>query len=173
MESRFYMRPFKQIVAGIDPGLGTTGWGVIQCLEGGGALYIASGSARADPKAPLAERLLYIERHIAEMIAEYRPERLAIEKAFAGASIESAFLLGSARAACLIAAARAHIPIFEYAPTHIKKTITGTGRADKQQIGFMIRTLLPQSQPNSEHEADALAVALTESWQNNRLKEVS
>ena len=166
------MRPSKdisevnisEIIAGFDPGLRATGWGVIRRSKDGRLAHIASGTIKPDVKAPLAERLFDLEQQIDRVFSEYQPMQAAIEKAFAGVSISSAFLLGQARAACLIAAARAGVPIAEYAPTAIKKAVIGFGRADKHQITFIIGKLLPGAAPETDHAADALAIALCHGW---------
>jgi crossover junction endodeoxyribonuclease RuvC len=165
------MRPnYNNVIVGLDPGLITTGWGLIH-REGSRLTAIASGSIVPNKKSPLGEKLLFIETNLDEMLKEFRPQLGGVEKAFAGASIESAFLLGSARSACLTALARARVEVVEFAPTHIKKSITGRGRADKQQMSYMVKTLLPTSQCQNDHEADALAIALTAGWQSKTLKE--
>lgn len=164
------MRQFNNIIIGFDPGLRTTGWGVIS-LTGSNLTSIASGSITPDPKKALGDRLLFIEKNVSEVVKEFKPHKAGIEKAFVGVNVESAFLLGAAQAACLISISRHAIPILQYAATHIKKVITGSGRADKTQISYMVKALLPTSQYKNEHEADALAIALTAAWEKTPLKE--
>ncbi len=165
------MRPSKdisEIIIGIDPGLRWTGWGVIgRRARDGAQVHVASGTIGPDTKAPLAERLLDLEQNIDQVLRTYQPAQAAIEKAFVGMSIPSAFLLGQARAACLIAAARASVPIVEYAPTAVKKAVIGFGRARKHQIAFIISKLLPAAAPETDHEADALAIALCHAFRGS------
>ena len=153
------------VIMGIDPGLNQTGWGVVE-MEGGRVSHIASGTIKVKPRNRLAHKLLEIESGLGEHLSRFRPTHIAIEKAFMGASVSSAFLLGSARAACLIASARYGLEPSEYAPTLIKKTIAGAGRADKKRMSQMVKHYLPQASPNSEHAADALAIALVDGFQH-------
>ena len=163
------MRRSKEIILGFDPGLRATGWGVIRRAQDGAMTHIASGTIKPDTKIALAERLFFLESQADRVLIAYQPTLAAIEKAFVGASIPAAFSLGQARAACFIAAARAGVPITEYAPTAVKKAVIGSGRANKQQIGFIIGKLLPGSAPETDHAADALAIALCHGWRAHRL----
>ena len=161
---------YNNIIIGIDPGLQTTGWGVIHA-EGSRLTAIACGSISPRKQLPLEKKLLLIEKSLDDILLEYKPYKAGLEKTFAGASMEAAFLLGAARACCLVALARADVEVNEFAATHIKKTISGRGRADKQQMSFMVKTLLPTSQCQNDHEADAFAIALTANWHSTTLKE--
>ncbi len=173
MASLYFMRPsFENIVLGIDPGLQTTGWGVIEAV-GSSLTPVACGSIAPDVDSPLGVRLLFIEKGLDKVLKEFRPISAGIEEAFAGASIASAFLLGAARAACLISCARAGVGVEDLAATQIKKAITGSGRADKKQMGYMVKTLLPTCTCQNDHEADAFAIAMTASWRRAELKVAS
>lgn len=158
---------YPNVVVGIDPGLQTTGWAFISC-EGSKVFAIASGSISPAKNIPLGARLLTIENELDKILNEYRPALAGVEKTFVGISVEAAFLLGASRAACLTALARNKVLVEDIAPTQVKKSITGRGRASKEQIGFMVKTLLPASQSQNDHEADAFALALTASWKKDR-----
>ncbi len=144
---------------GLDPGLRATGWGVVDA-EGNLLSAVANGTVRTDGKAPLAERLYVIFSAIKEIIREYSPQECAIEETFVNKNPLSTLKLGHARAAAMLAGADANLPVAEYAPNAVKKAIVGAGHADKQQMGAMVRMLLPGHIPESEDAADALAVAI-------------
>jgi len=155
------MRAMQQAIRiiGIDPGLNATGWGIIDCA-GQRLSHVASGTVRADAKAQLAARLVSILRALEKVIAEHRPHEAAIEETFVNRDARSALKLGQARGAAMLAPALAGLPVHEYAPNRIKKTVVGAGHADKRQIGAMVRMLLPRAAPDSADAADALAVAI-------------
>lgn len=144
---------------GIDPGTRITGWGVV---EPAGAQFrrVASGVVALPARRAIAERLHRIHEAVAQLIAEYRPDAVALERAFLARNVQSAFRLGEARGAVLIAAAAAGVPVFEYAPAQVKLSVVGYGRAEKAQIvrGVALRFgTVPSAQFD---EADALALAL-------------
>jgi crossover junction endodeoxyribonuclease RuvC len=109
----------------------------------------------------LAERLLYLFTAIGEVIAAHAPHEAAVEEVFVNVNPMSTLKLGQARAAALIAPAQAGLPVYEYATRLVKKAVVGTGAADKAQVGFMIRRLLPTAGDTTADSADALAVAIT------------
>ncbi|MFL5237562.1 MAG: crossover junction endodeoxyribonuclease RuvC [Rhizomicrobium sp.] len=146
-------------ILGLDPGLARMGWGVIE-FSGTRLTHVAHGVLRSDAKTQLAERLLILHEAIAAIIAELRPEALAIEQAFVAKDPAAALKLGQARAVVLLAAARAGLTIAEYAPNHIKKSVVGVGHAEKLQVQAMVRRLLPTSQVEAADAADALACAI-------------
>lgn len=147
-------------ILGLDPGLRLTGWGVIQ-VEGARLTHVAHGVIKPDDKAAFATRLLTLFEAICEIIAVHAPDEAAVEETFMNNNAASALKLGHARACCLIAPARAGLPVAEYAATVVKKAVVGTGGADKAQVGFMIRRLLPTAGDTTADAADALAVAIT------------
>lgn len=151
------IRPVR--ILGLDPGLRRTGWGVVT-LEGARLAHVAHGVIRPDDSAPFAERLLTLFEAICEIIAAHAPDEAAVEETFVNTNASSTLKLGHARAACLIAPARAGLPVAEYAATVVKKAVVGTGGADKAQVGFMIRRLLPSAGETTADAADALAVAI-------------
>jgi crossover junction endodeoxyribonuclease RuvC len=147
-------------IIGIDPGLRTTGWGVIEAT-GARLAHIASGVVRSDTKNTLAERLRDLHVGVAAVITEHRPTEAAVEETFVNRDPQSALKLGQARGIALVVPALAGLPVAEYAANLIKKTVTGSGHAEKAQIALMVRTLLPGSDAAGADAADALAVALT------------
>ncbi len=148
------------VFLGLDPGLRATGWGVVMLGDDQRLRPLGSGTFRPRPADPLGDRLQAVEGEIARLVENFRPDEAAIETVFAGAGIAAAFRLGEARAACLIPLARAGLATSEYAPRTVKKAVTGTGKADKHQIRLMVSKLLPGASPDSEHAADALAIAI-------------
>ncbi len=147
------------LIIGIDPGLGTTGWGVI-AKQGNRLSHIANGQVRTDPKAPLAERLVTLDRELTDVILAHRPDSGAVEEVFVNANPQSTLKLGHARGVCLLALARAGLPVSEYATRLVKKAIVGTGGAEKAQVQAMLGVLLPGVKLAGADAADALAVAI-------------
>lgn len=122
--------------------------------------HIANGQIRTDPAASLAERLVEIDRGLAEVIATWRPECGAVEEVFVNANPQSTLKLGQARGVCLLALARAGLPVAEYATRLVKKAVVGTGGAEKAQVQAMLKVLLPGARVAGADAADALAVAI-------------
>ncbi|MFC3067749.1 crossover junction endodeoxyribonuclease RuvC [Phenylobacterium soli] len=146
-------------ILGLDPGLRRTGWGVVT-IDGMRLGHVAHGVIAPKETLPFAERLLFLFEEISQVIAAHRPDEAAVEETFVNVNASSTLKLGHARAACLIAPARAGLSVAEYAPTVVKKAVVGTGGADKAQVGFMIRRLLPTAGDTTSDAADALAVAI-------------
>jgi crossover junction endodeoxyribonuclease RuvC len=147
------------IILGIDPALTQSGWGVISSQRGN-LSFIACGTIKTNPKQSLDVRLHHIYKSIGEVIKNYNPDEVAIEETFVNNNALSSLKLGHARGVLMLSAAVAGLKIYEYASTSIKKTVVGVGRADKNQVGVMIKYLLPKAIVKSEDEADALAVAI-------------
>jgi crossover junction endodeoxyribonuclease RuvC len=147
-------------VIGIDPGLRTMGWGVIE-VSGTRLVYVASGNVRSNEKAALAERLRELHAGLAGVIKEHAPTEAAVEETFVNRDPQSALKLGQARGIALVVPALAGLPVAEYAANLIKKTVVGTGHAEKAQIAMMVKMLLPGSDAQGADAADALAVAIT------------
>ena len=147
-------------IIGLDPGLRRTGWGVVSC-EGARLVHIAHGVIAPPEKGAFAERLLFLFEALCAVIETHAPHEAAVEEVFVNMNPSSTLKLGHARAAAMIAPARAGLPVAEYAARLVKKSIAGTGAADKDQIGFMIRRLLPTAGETTADAADALAVAIT------------
>lgn len=146
-------------ILGIDPGLRHTGWGMI-LSDGPRLTHIAHGVIKPDPNLPLAERLAVIFRGVSGLIIEHRPDLSGVEETLVNAGPQSALKLGQARGAAMTALAVASIEVAEFAPRRIKQAIVGTGRADKEQIAFMVKRLLPRAGNMTPDAADALACAI-------------
>ncbi|CAN5586478.1 crossover junction endodeoxyribonuclease RuvC [soil metagenome] len=146
-------------ILGLDPGLRRTGWGVIE-IEGARLTHVAHGVIAPKDNLPFAERLLALFVGISEIVALHGPHEAAVEETFMNNNAASALKLGHARAMALVVPARAGLPVAEYAATVVKKSVVGTGAADKTQVAFMIARLLPKAGPATADAADALAVAI-------------
>ncbi len=150
-------------ILGIDPGTAVTGFGVIEGGADPQALH--HGAIRTPAGMQEAERLVLIHARVRELIQAASPDVLAVEQVFFNKNTRSALAVGQARGVVLLAAAQAGIPVHEYTPLEVKLAVTGHGRADKRQVGYMIQTLLRLTTvPRPDDVADALAVALT-CWQ--------
>jgi len=147
-------------ILGIDPGLRRTGWGVIEA-DGNRLIFVACGSLEPSRNLPLAERLLVIHDGLSEVLARYQPEEAAVEQTFVNKDGVATLKLGQARGVAMLAPARFGIPVAEYAPNQIKKTVVGAGHADKNQVAMMLKILLPKAAPSSPDATDALAIAIT------------
>ncbi|MGH6869757.1 MAG: crossover junction endodeoxyribonuclease RuvC, partial [Methylocella sp.] len=147
-------------IIGVDPGLRNMGWGIVEVL-GSKLAYVASGSVRSNARMPLATRLRELHEGLAGIVSEYAPMEAAVEETFVNRDPQSALKLGQARGIALVVPALAGLPVAEYAANLIKKTVTGTGHAEKAQIAMMVKTLLPGSGAQDADAADALAVAIT------------
>ena len=145
---------------GLDPGLGTTGWGLIQA-DGNRLSHIANGQLKTDTAAPLPERLADLARQLEALIAEHAPEAAAVEEVFVNKNPQSTLKLGQARGVILMTAARGGIPVAEYAARLVKKAVVGNGNAEKVQVHAMVSMLLPGTKIVGPDSADALAVAIT------------
>jgi crossover junction endodeoxyribonuclease RuvC len=146
-------------ILGLDPGLRRTGWGVV-AVDGARLIHIAHGVIAPDDTLPLAQRLLVLFEGVSEIIALHAPHEAAVEETFMNTNAASTLKLGHARAAVMIAPARAGLIVAEYAAKVVKKSVVGTGGADKAQVAFMIARLLPTAGGPSADAADALAVAI-------------
>lgn len=147
-------------ILGLDPGLRRTGWGVIAC-EGSRLRWIAHGVVAPSDKAPFAERLLHLMEALSAVCADHGCDEAAVEEVFVNMNPASTLKLGHARAAVMLAPARRGLTVAEYAPNLIKKAVVGAGHADKSQIAFMVKRLLPAAGDVTADAADALAVAIT------------
>ena len=145
---------------GLDPGLGTTGWGLIQA-EGNRLSHIANGQLKTDTAAPLPERLADLSRQLEALIAEIAPDAAAVEEVFVNKNPQSTLKLGQARGVVLATAARSGVPVGEYAARLVKKAVVGNGNAEKVQVHAMVSRLLPGAKIAGPDAADALAIAIT------------
>jgi crossover junction endodeoxyribonuclease RuvC len=147
-------------IFGIDPGSERTGYG---CVETDGSRHrlIACGSLSSPARTPLPDRLLVIHAGLSALIAEHHPDCVVVENIFHAKNARSALRLGHARGVALLAASQAGVPVAEYAPAEIKRAVVGFGRAEKQQVGRMVKLLLGLDAVPSPHDvSDALAVAI-------------
>jgi len=151
-------RPIR--ILGIDPGLRRTGWGVVE-IEGNRLGFIGCGSVTTDDQDALAVRLLAIHDGLMRVLADFRPDEAAVEATFVNKDARATLKLGQARGVAMVVPARAGVPVAEYAPNLVKKSIVGAGHGDKAQVRMMIGVLLPKADPGSHDAADALAVAVT------------
>ena len=147
------------LILGIDPSLSCTGWGIM-AKQGNRLSHIANGQIRTDPKAPLAGRLVTLDRELTDVILRHRPDAAAVEEVFVNKNPQSTLKLGQARGVCLLAAARAGLPVSEYATRLVKQAVVGTGGAEKAQVQAMLGVLLPGVKLAGADAADALAVAI-------------
>lgn len=146
-------------VVGLDPGLRRTGWGVIDA-QAGRLSHVANGVIRSDAGGDLAARLVELKLGIDQVIAEHRPDHAAVEETLANKNPSSTLKLGMARGVALLASALNGLPVSEYLPMIVKKSVVGTGHAGKQQVETMVRHLLPGCEIASADAADALAIAI-------------
>ena len=147
-------------IIGIDPGLRTTGWGVIEAI-GTRLAFVACGVVRSAGGDPLAVRLRALHDGLADIVAAQMPDEAAVEETFVNRDPQAALKLGQARGIALLVPALAAVPVTEYSANLIKKTVTGAGLADKTQVQMMVKVLLPRCTFSSPDAADALAVAIT------------
>jgi crossover junction endodeoxyribonuclease RuvC len=146
-------------ILGIDPGLRRTGWGVV-AMEGNRLSFLACGSLATDETAQLALRLLAIHEGLRSVVERHAPHEAAVEATFVNKDASATLKLGQARGIAMLVPALAGLPVAEYAPNLVKKTIVGAGHSEKAQIRMMIGVLLPKADPQSEDAADALAIAV-------------
>jgi crossover junction endodeoxyribonuclease RuvC len=148
------------IVIGIDPGLAATGYGVVSGSPG--RLAALDGGVISTPaSAPPERRLADIHRAVEELLCEHEPEAVALEELYFGQNARSAFAVGQARGAVMLAAGQRGVPCAGYTPQQVKSAVCGSGRAGKEQVGRMVKSLLGlAAEPRPDHAADALAVAI-------------
>lgn len=148
------------LILGLDPGLGTTGWGLIRA-EGNRLSHVANGQLKTDASESLPKRLSHLGSQLEALLADHKPEAAAVEEVFVNKNPQSTLKLGQARGVALMIAARTGIEVGEYAPTLVKKAVVGTGSAEKVQVHAMVQRLLPGAAIAGPDAADALAIAIT------------
>ena len=146
-------------IIGIDPGLRRCGWGVLDS-SGNRLSFVACGTIMPPVELSLAERLVHLHRDIDALIDRFRPDEAAVEETFVSAGARSALQLGQARGVVLMTPAARGLPVGEYAANLIKKSVVGTGHAEKGQVQMMIKILLPAADFKGADAADALAIAI-------------
>lgn len=154
-------------ILGLDPGLRRTGWGIV-VTEGSRLAFAGSGIVTSSADGTLAERLRQLYDGLTAVLVEGAPDEVAVEETFVNKDAQATLKLGHARAVSLLVPALAGLPVAEYAANLIKKTIVGSGHAEKRQIAAMVRVLLPRADPATEDAADALAVAITHAHHRRR-----
>jgi len=147
-------------ILGLDPGLGTTGWGLIEA-QGNRLSHVANGELKTKASASLPERLADLANQLEALIAEHRPDGAAVEEVFVNKNPQSTLKLGQARGVAIMLAARAGLSVGEYAARLVKKAVVGNGNAEKVQVHAMVARLLPGVKIAGPDAADALAVAIT------------
>jgi crossover junction endodeoxyribonuclease RuvC len=146
-------------IIGLDPGLRRTGWGVID-VEGSHIRHVANGTLTTDSDHDLAERLVELKLGLEQVLATQRPQAAAVEETLANKNPASTLKLGMARGIALLVPALAGLPVAQYLPMVVKKSVVGTGHARKEQVAMMVERLLPGCALASADAADALAVAI-------------
>ena len=146
-------------IIGIDPGLRRTGWGVVETL-GNSLRFVASGTIRSDDKGELAARLCQLHDGLRDIIHAEMPHEAAVEQTFVNKDASATLKLGQARGIAMLVPALAGLDVAEYAPNAVKKAVIGVGHGQKQQIHMMVKVLMPKAVFDSEHAADALAIAI-------------
>ena len=163
-------------ILGIDPGIGICGFGLIETSSRAGARALDYGVVTTKVDAPIPLRLRELYESLTEVLAQTTPEIVAVEKLFFSKNITTGIVVAEARGVVLLAAAERGLPVYEYTPNEIKKSLTGYGAATKTQIEEMVRVHLGlDKKPKPDDAADALAVAITCSFlhkmgQNNTYK---
>ncbi len=154
--------PSQRRILGIDPGTRRVGWGVVE-EEADSLRYVASGTVKADGD-DFGARLVAIHRALQAAIEEHKPAVAAVESVFAGDNVKTAIAIGEGRGVAVLSAAEANLEVVGYEPAIVKRAVTGSGRASKEQVLQMVRVLLALPEiPATDHEADALALAITHS----------
>lgn len=154
-------------IIGLDPGTATTGYGIIDVVEGEPHV-VTWGTIRTSSDSETTHRLQAIYQELSSLLKEYEPDTAAVEEVFFGRNITTAISVGQARGVLLLALANAGLSVAEYSPPKIKDAVTGYGKADKHQVQLMVRNLLHLDEtPRPDDAADGLAVALTH-YQHSR-----
>jgi crossover junction endodeoxyribonuclease RuvC len=154
-------------ILGIDPGLRHCGWGLVESL-GNQLSFVAAGTIKTKTTADLAQRLCELHEGLSKIVSDFSPEEAAVENTFVNRDGAATLKLGQARGIALLVPAQAGLPVAEYAPNAVKKTVTGVGHGGKDQVQMMVKVLLPKAEFDSEHSADALAIAICHAQQRGR-----
>lgn len=148
-------------ILGLDPGTATTGYGLIDAIDGR-LTVVGYGAITTPPEDNPAVRLQSIYQQLNTLLDDYAPQTAAVEQVFFGRNITTAIAVGQARGVMLLALANASLSVSEYSPPQVKEAVTGYGKADKAQVQMMVRQLLDLTEtPKPDDAADALAVAIT------------
>ena len=155
-------------ILGIDPGSRRCGYGVVERVGGGRVKYVECGVVEAPAAAPLPRRLVEISQGLREVIAELRPQVVAVEGVFHGQNARSALQLGHARGAALLVCGEATLEVSEYAPATVKRAVAGNGRATKEQVSRVVRMLCALDRVPRLDASDALAIAICHAFRTTR-----
>ena len=166
-----YAPPPTTRVFGIDPGLTRCGLGIVEGVPGRPPAMIAVGVVRTDADQHIAARLLAIEEEIERWLTEYRPDAVAVERVFSQHNVRTVMGTAQAGAVAIVCAARRGLPVALHTPSEVKAAVTGSGRADKEQVTVMVMRLLRMTdRPRPADAADALALAICHLWRAPALK---
>ena len=147
------------IILGVDPGLQRTGWGII-ASKTNQLSFVACGTIKTDSDLPIAERIKQLHAGLLAAITLYRPQEAAVEETFVNVNGSSTLKLGQARGGILLTLSLCELAVSEYSANMVKKSVVGSGHADKKQVSMMVKMLLPASDAKQADAADALAVAI-------------
>jgi crossover junction endodeoxyribonuclease RuvC len=163
----YAVRPSSRVL-GVDPGLTRCGLGVVEGVPGRPPSLVATGVVRTDADQDIAGRLLAIEEEIERWLTEYRPDTVAVERVFSQHNVKTVMGTAQASGLALVAAARRGIPVALHTPSEVKAAVTGSGRADKAQVGAMVTRLLRlDAVPKPADAADSLALAICHIWRGS------
>jgi crossover junction endodeoxyribonuclease RuvC len=152
---------FAHVTVGIDPGTGTTGYGVVGLTHMGDFALLACGVIRTPPRTPMHLRLHELFNDLYALIEEFRPQSVAVEKLFFGRNVTTAITVGQARGIVLLVAALAQVEVAEYTPAEVKQAIAGYGNADKRQVQEMVQRILDlPGIPRPDDAADGVAIGV-------------
>lgn len=146
-------------IIGIDPGLRRTGWGMVESV-GNSLRFLAAGTVRSNGNDDLASRLCQLHDGLAEVLHGFGPQEAAVEATFVNKDAAATLKLGQARGIAMLVPALAGLPVAEYAPNAVKKSVIGVGHGDKKQIHMMVKVLMPKATFDTDDAADALAIAI-------------
>jgi crossover junction endodeoxyribonuclease RuvC len=166
-----YAAPRTTRVFGIDPGLTRCGLGIVEGIPGRPPAMVAVGVVRTDADEHIAARLLAIEEEVERWLTEYRPDAVAVERVFSQHNVRTVMGTAQAGAVAIVCAARRGLPVALHTPSEVKAAVTGSGRADKEQVTVMVMRLLRMTdRPRPADAADALALAICHLWRAPALK---
>ena len=158
------------IILGVDPGIARTGWGIIEKVKSSKLKVKSFGCIETEAGLPIEARLLTIRKELVQIIKKHKPQALTVEDLFFNTNAKTALIVGQARGVIIVTAAELGLEVFSYTPLQVKTAITGYGRAQKTQMGKMVKILLNlPSIPKPDDTVDALACALACAFSNKQL----
>src|SRR3989337_1781801 len=150
------------VILGVDPGIARTGWGIIEKVKSSKLKVQSYGCIETEAGLPIERRLQIIREELVRIIKKYKPQALAVEELFFNTNAKTALIVGQARGVVIVTAAEFGLDVFSYTPLQVKTALTGYGRAEKNQMGRMVKILLNLKEiPKPDDTVDALACALT------------